>query len=579
MKAMFVPAAFATLVTFAPLTPSALAQDPAPVAAPATTTATSRVPAALQVLVPDDASVFAMVASLDELEATGQKLVDSVMPGMGAMMVNREALVAEVFPGDFDLSAIDATRPIGFALRQISVEADPGFVVMIPTEKPDTLKQFFAEEGAQLAYKGSAGYLAVTEGETFPTCSTTNPLIERLPAGSLAVASDLDTIFAAMDPMIALGMSEMRMQIGEIREFFPPEQAEAIAGTMELYYDMLEGTLASVTGADVGLAFEGDLLDLRVKTHFRAGSPMAQFALGGSTGAERYLSVVQDDAIGLVLGADQAALWPRLMPHIERLFGLYPEPLAEGMQASMQLAADLYTKFGNCVAGSGGLGENGLYMTAYFEPADMEGLLAEYRRMMDQQVMADFGFQFVDEQTAMLGDVELHRFTYDFDPESLMSQLSELPTEEEAAEAAALVRDLYGEQLVFTLAQGPELGLFQVGGSDDDLVKALQTTLGQRGTLPELARLGDLAARANPFFVERIDIMALADSAMTSMTEAFGDEIPGGVMAAFEGQSAPMTLYMGFEETSMTKGVMVDTAKLGRAVMGFMMVGMRESGR
>lgn len=570
MKATLFPKAALLLAVCAPLAPAqdATAVTAVPISAPLPT---SRVPASLAVLVPDDATVFGMSTSLNELEATVQGLVNSVMPGMGAM-ASLDMAFAELFPPDFDTTAIDRTLPVGFSVGQVTLEGEPQVFVMVPTTKPDAVKGALAREGEGFVFKGSAGYLAVSKGASYPTCTTNSPLIARLPQGVLAVSVDLDPILTAMDPVIAMGMDQARMTIADLEELFADEEAKQITGVLQLYYDMAEGALASMNGVDLSLDVAENLLDLRVTTHFDAGSPMARFAIEGPTGAERFLSLLDDSHVSVLTASDYAKLIPVLEPGLARLLGAYPADMGAALESFMTDSMGFYEALGTAQVFNGGLSDSGVSGHGFFLPSDMALIRAKYQELAQSSALGAMGMRFVDQQQAQLGDVRLDRFTFEFDFETMLAELDENISDEEFEMGIAAIHALYGERLVLTVAEGPELGVFQINGTDAELRAALNRTLGGRGMLPEAARLQDLAANANPFVVERFDIMALMDRGMAAMGPVMGDALPPEFGAALAGQSTPLTLYMGFERTSMTKGIMLDVQKTGQAAMQIFML-------
>ena len=571
MKALLLSTSFALTAVCTPLsiaqeTPAPAAPVAAPVSAPA------RVPAAMAVLVPDNATLFFMSQSLNDLQVMATATVENIMPGMGGM-ANLDMLMAGAFPPDFDPTWIDHTRPIGMALGALSMSEDPQLFVMLPTDKPDAIKQSILEtigEGDHgMAFKASAGYLAITEGAAYPASTATSPLIARLPKGALAVASDMGSILKTFEPMISLELDQMRMEMSDVATMMSEAEAAQMVMAMEFYMDMIQGLRLSATGLDMGLEMDGTLMDLRMKTHFRPGSPMAAFAQNEPTAAASFLPLLPDAQMGAVMAADWTQLMKVMKPSFSKLFAMYPDEMAHSLDSVMAGWDGLYGLMGNTMVMSGGFSPDGMKIALHFKPTDFAAIQAKYTEMMASPALGQMGLKYVDTQTAKLDDVELVRYTFELDQEQMMAMLGADLDEIDAEQFMAGMRAVYGEQLQITLANGPEFGSLLIGGNDDDVRQALKLHLGSRGMLPEAARVQALARVASPFMIERVDMLGMMDALIPVLTESLG-EMPPAVATLFEGQSAPMTIYLGFESTSMTNGMMIDVGKVGQAIMAFM---------
>jgi hypothetical protein len=563
MKALLLSTSFALSAVCTPL--SFAQEAPAPVTAPVT--APARVPAAMAVLVPDNATLFLMSESLNDLQATATATLENIMPGMGNL-ANLDVLLADGLPEDFDLTLIDHTRPIGFALGALSMNAEPQYILMLPTEKPDAVKQLMNAGGDELAYKASAGYLAMTDGPTYPVSTAQSPLIARMPKGAVAMASDLGSILKTFEPMISLGLDQMRMEMSDMATMVGEAEAAQMVMVMEFYMDIIQGLRLSATGLDVGLEMDGSLMDLRVKTHFRAGSQMAAFAQSTPTQAASFLPLLPDAQMGAVMAADWTQLMKVMAPSLSKMFAMYPDEAARALDSMVAGWDGMYSLMGDSMVMSGGFSPDGMKVAVHFKPTDFAAIQAKYTEMMASPAIGQMGLKYGDTQTAKLDDVELVRYTFELDQAQMMAMLGADLNEMESEQFMDGMRAVYGEEIQITLCNGPEFGSLLIGGNDDDVRQALKLHLGGRGMPPEAARVQDLARVANPFMIERIEVLGMMDALIPVLTESLG-EMPGGVAALFESQSAPFTIYMGFEATSMTSGMMVDVGKISQAVMAF----------
>lgn len=565
MIALAAPVALALLAPFAP------AQDaPAPEPTVATPAVSARVPAALAVLVPDDATVLAMTSSINDLEAEVQALVESIMPGMGGI-ASADMLFLQMFPPGLDSSAIDRTKPLAMALGPVTMEAEPQVYVMVPTEQPDAVKEAFVEEEG-MVYKASAGYLAISMGESYGTCSTASPLLARLPDGALAVSADTGAILTEMEPMVSMLLSQVRMELSDIKAMFPPEEAAQMTVGLDLYYDMLQGVVTSLDGLDVALDLGAREVGLHTVMHYAPDSAMGGFALEGPTSAARFLPLLQDGQVGMLLGADQGELWELFEPSIQRMLSIYPEEFAASLEASMQSYEVMYAAMGDGLVADFGFGDAGLEGTAYLAVTDFQALLDAYRTALRGPALRDLGLAFESEESATLGDYQLHRFTFDIDAESMMGQLTEgqVPPED-VQEVARMIEAFYGERMQFTLANQGDLAVVQLGGTDEQLVASLERGASPRGMLPSVARIADLAVDANPFVYYRMDLPRMMGAVVPRMAEITGEEPPAGLETMGD-LSAPMGMYMGVEPTRMSMGMTVDAAGMAQLVQWFMMM-------
>ena len=90
--------------------------------------------------------------------------------------------------------------------------------------------------------------------------------------------------------------------------------------------------------------------------------------------------------------------------------------------------------------------------------------------------------------------------------------------------------------------------------------------------LPGIARIADLAVKANPFVYYRMDLPQMVGAMMPRLAEAM-EEDPPADLAAIAEISAPMGMYMGVEPTQMSMGITVDAAGIAQLVQWSMVMG------
>ena len=89
--------------------------------------------------------------------------------------------------------------------------------------------------------------------------------------------------------------------------------------------------------------------------------------------------------------------------------------------------------------------------------------------------------------------------------------------------------------------------------------------------LPGIARIADLAVKANPFVYYRMDLPRMVGAVMPRMAEVVGEE-PPAELAEMGDFSAPIGMYMGVEPTRMSMGMTVDAAGMAQLVQWFMVM-------
>lgn len=575
-QSIFAVSAFCAAGAFAP---AFAAQEATPVvpdlpdlqdvAAEVVQLTSSRVPAAMAVLVPDEASVFAISSTLNEIEAFAAGIAQQVSPDM-AGMVSLDMLFSEVLPPGFDASAIDRDKPFGFAVASISMMSTPQIVVMVPTSKPDAIKALLPQEGMVFTTRMSGGYLAITEGASFPESTGKSKLLDQVAPGLISLSVDLEPIFDAFGPMIEGGLNMARMEADKLAELMAEfdDSGMDIAGIMNIYFGFAEDALDSLTGFNLSVVGDGSLLDLRYELLVDEGSPMSNLASSKPTDLAGNLHLLRDDAISVAFGGDMLDLFAKSDDLMESLFSAYPAPMGGALVEGMDSWTKAYGLFGTSVVGSGSLGENGMRMTTYFNGEHFDELLAEYEAMVQKPFFADLGLRFRGTEKAELAGTSITRFTFDFDMEGVLQNMGEEPAAADLEQMTAMIKKMYGEQLVFTLAKSGDKGIFLIGGDDAMLRKSIGH-LASDGTAPaDVLRLQDLAATNSPFFVERFNLGALITDFFPALAPA-GAQLPPEA-AVLADSDAFLNLYGGMTSSSWTSGITVDLVEIGRAVMAGM---------
>ena len=549
-----------------------LAQDatPAetPVAAPAVSASEpaplrTDVPASMAVLVPDDATILLVTRPLAELEDAASSIIAEVDPEMAAA-VSVDMLLAQALPPGFDATAIDRTRPLGLAVGPIAMAPDPQPYFLIPTANPDAIKSALPMGGEGFPTRISEGYLGITMGREYGVSTGSSELLTRVPAGLLGLTVDLESILADMRPVIDSTVMLARMQIEAMEgdlDAMGLDQGMDLAALMDAYFDMFNGFLDSVTSMGMSLDLDDSMLDLRVEHGLAEASPMAGLAQGGGTDLSRVLPLIGDESFAMVAAAEWGQLMEDMDPFFALLLGAYPPEMAESLQASIDAAESLYELFGSTVAMGGNFSEDGMRISTYYVAQDQAALLARYDELMMEPYWEAIGMRYVDTKKGVLGEVELTRYTFDFDLEAMLALSGEELGEEELDPIMSLMDVIYGDQLVMTFAQVGDLGVMTLGDDDEFVKAAIERASAAGGAGPaDMSRLSGLAARSHPFMSYRLDLGKLLSTILPLVEDSMG--APASGIRMYEGASMPLNFYLGIDPSAWTTGVMIDLVLL-----------------
>jgi len=544
----------------------ALAQDAATNAVAAASTLApaavgANVPVAMRVLVPDNAVAFGMTSPIDELEGVALSIAQDVMPQMAGMM-NADMLLSQALPPGFDVTAIDRTKPFGFAVGPLSMEAQPQIFVLIPTSNADAIKALIPTEGEFYSTRAADGYLGITRGLEYPAGTGACALLDGVPSGIAGLSVDVEAIIDAFGPMIEFGMQMARMTMADAMANTPDAAGGMdLNAIMDSYFGMAQNVFDSVETFKLSVSVEESLVDVRWQTVVSEGSPMASLAGDGATQAAAYMPLLADDSIAFVFGADAEQLLEKMEPYMNSLFEAYPEGMREGMLASMDSWKGAYGLFGDALAGSGSFTDEGMRFAAYFDGAQFDTLMAKYESLVTEPFWASMGMQYVDTQKASIGDHQLTRFTFDFDVANLLQQTGSEADADQIKQLEAMMQAMYGNQLVTTFAKVGDMGVMTLGGGDEYLLEAIQRAGKHSRLSPDMMRLTGLAASSNPFMAYRFDIGQLMTQMVPMMEQSLG--APSSGLEMFEGTSLPLNLYFGIAPTIWTGGLMVDVVQAG----------------
>lgn len=546
-----------------------IAQDSRPAVAPAAPVALATaatpgtlVPAAMKVLVPDDATVFAMTSPLSELERVAASIAEDVNPEMAGMM-SVDMLLQVAMPPGFDGSAIDRSRPVGMAVGPISMAAEPQIYALIPTSNPEAIKAALPGGTERYATRVSDGYIGVTMGLEYGNSTGISTLLQNMPAGLIAVNVDMETMLTDFRPMIDFGLQMARMELDSAMDEINAASGYPgmdIMAMMEVYFDMIDGFLDSVVEMRMSVDIEETLLDMRVEYSVSEGSPMSTFAGTGDLDIDRFLPLVGDEAFAMLMGADMGELMEKSMPFMDAMFDAYPQAMGDGLRESMDSMQTLYSMFGTGMAASGDFTDKGLTFAAYFDGSQYEELMVEYDKMLKAPYLAAMGMNYVDTKKGRLGDIELTRYTFDYDVATLLGMTGEELDEASMTEMEAVLRAIYGEQMVTTFAKSGDMAVLTLGGGDEYLQEAIGRLNNPTRVPEDMKRLSSLAKTTNPFMAYRMDLGKMITTMIPMLESNLG--APSSGMEMFEGTSLPMNMYFGASPRSWTGGFMVDLVQI-----------------
>ena len=259
------------------------------------------------------------------------------------------------------------------------------------------------------------------------------------------------------------------------------------------------------------------------------------------------------------------------MPLMESLLGAYPDELGKGMRASMDAFKDIYNLFGTGMVASGGFGDNGMQVSAFFDGAHFDEILVAYKEALELPFWEELGMKYSGTKTGKSGDVSVTRFSFDFDMATIMEAMGEDLPPDEVTELKKMMAALYGESLVITFANSKDIGVMVIG-ADDTLMTDALGRVAAGGKIPEeLTHLTDLVATSNPFFSCGVDVGELLSTIVPMIEGLMG--APASGMEMFEELSLPINMYFGASKSLWTTGLMVDLVQVSEFAQMMAMMG------
>lgn len=514
-------------------------------------------------LVPADAAVLVRLESLDAFHASVERLMGTFDDSGNAP---DKAELLDLFNLPVGLDGVDTTRPV-FIGMDVTL-GQPLVTALLPASDAAAIQAAAAEAGAKSAVRGD--WVGVSTKPAYaPTAS--NPLLAAMQPGVVSVHVDLEALLELYGGLIEMML--VQAEAGIAQEAPPGAEGVDVTAMTELGLDGFRLFLDSAESLDLALNESGSELSLSGRYTALEGSDLA--GLTSSLPLPQALPVSLDDdaAMSVLVSGDWSELMTTFGPLIETFDAIYPASMRAGMKAYMDSLAGVYEDLGDVVVGSIGIGAQGFqvstYVTSEAEDADARfaaGVVAALES--SGQALSGFGVTFGTPESLEIEGVSATRLPMNVDYDKLAEiSLVGVPEADRAEALAAttgMLRSIYGEHPIITIAQSGERICVDMGGDEARLKQAVARLKEEPvSSGPLLAGLHGLPAAANPLVLYRIDLGAWMRS-MGPIMDAAG---AGAEMPQFpEGVELDTTFWMALDGRQWCGGLTLDPAELKQLI-------------
>lgn len=543
------------------------------------------IPSALQDLVPNDASTLIVISPLDDLEAAVQDLLMVAMPEMAAMadldMLFQQLDQINGGPG-MDLNLVDRTRPIGIALGQLDLigGTEPEFYMMLPCTDIQAVLESVPASMPLQATRVHEGYLGVCQ-EVYPVVTGDSKLAATLPQGLIAATFDARPLVEAFGPMAgfmtAMGVGPARAALDADKNT-PPALRELANGILDDAPTTVTDVLDSLKALQLSVNMSGTVLDVNSALLLQDGSLLSSLAESeGASFAELAHLIDQNAPVSFGYGADLGGMARWIRPYVDQILGgvVIPDDIeAEGdagpfssprhALAVVREASDkglaALSNFGSGMVSSMNVVDGKPSSTFWMHGVD-GGTLASNLSLFFRTELA--GVVGLEMTSTKLGQATTE-CAVTLNADTLAANFD--MTADEALQIKSVFAEAFGDSIKLSLTSVGSDTLVLYNGTRDDLKNALlAATKAKRGTTQDIVRLNGALTGASPFEFMRVDLGAMARTAIPIFEKFEG---PSGIPEEMlDGISVPMTTHSGMTAKKWMGGMSIDLRDLGKLAM------------
>ena len=507
-------------------------------------------------LIPESSAVVLRIESFDAAYETFKRLY--VLGDDVGEIPDKESFFSELFPIPIDIAKLDTTQPI-YGAFELSM-GPPLPTIVLPAKNLEELKAEVAGMGAPVA---AGNYLGFAMGNpNYAVSATANPLVAELKPGVVAVHIDLEALIETFGPFIEMGLNSLEGQMANVPQDEMPIDMGAM---MDFYLDGVRTVLDSAEGMDMALQDDGNRMVLDGVFTALEGSVLEDFYTPGEFSTDVLQGALDpSQPLSFFAAADWKAVSEKMLPMMDALMGVYPEPMRDGFRSYMDVFMGSYEHMGDVAVGNGGFGADGMEFAYYVTSAEPASLVQAMRTAFEGGSLTEMGMEVSPAAELEVGGSKVLQWLMKFDMESMMSNMGatteELSSEDMAA-MSQMMDAIYGENMTLSIAE-KEGRVAILMGPDENKTAANVARL----SAPLAPASGDFARAlgtlrgAKPVMVYRMDLPRLMNQFRTLIPE-MAEEVP-----EFPADPCAITSWFGIRERDWMSGLSIDYGELKRLV-------------
>lgn len=540
------------------------------------------IPADLRGLLPNDASAMVLISPMAEIETSIQELLQIAMPDVAPMasldMVFSQ-LEAEL---EMDMSLLDRTKPIGFALGPIDLigGTEPTVYLMIPSSDPAALLASLPGPVPASATRILGGYLGATK-DAYPLEIGISSLPSLLPEGMIAGVFNARPLVEAFGPMAGfmtgMGVAQARTMINADPST-PPALMEMINGILDVTPSTVTEVLDSLTALQMSVDLNGSVLDVTSDLLLQDGSLLSSMAASeGATFGELSHLIDLDAPASFGYGADLGGMARWIRPYVDQILGAIeitdeieaeadagpfssPRKALAVVRAASDSGLAALSNFGSGMVSSMNMVDGKPTSTLWMHGVNGDTLASNLGLFFQTELAGVVGLQMT---TTKLGEGTTEcSVTLNADTLAANFDMSA----DEALQIKSGFSEAFGGAIKMSLTSVGTDTLVLYNGTKDDLKGALMAaTNAKRGTKQDVRHLNEVLSGASPFEFMRVDLGAMARIALP-LIEQF-DGPTGMPVGMLDGISIPMTTHSGLTAKKWMGGMSIDLKDVGKLAM------------
>jgi len=495
------------------------------------------IPAAL---VPENAVALLVVPSLEGLTPTVLEVYGLFDEGPPPFPTEPAALL-DLAGVAGDLSQLDPSRPLGVAF---SIEGGPSATFILPVLDGERFVAPLA--GSPNPYHLDDGYALLGA----PPSGQESDLARDVPAGLAALRIDVTSVRDLLIPLMVEALES-----ANAGPQGTPVAMNMLAPLIELSRELLYGTRT----LDLVLDWRDGRLLIEGAFELVPGRAFADWVVDEPTGAAELARGIDPDAAMMFAGGvAPSVLRERMLPWAKSMVQAYPEPLRQGMLASVETMEPHYDQVGRTFVGSQSFGSDGLRYSYLLTPDDPAALVEVLLESFCSTPFFDAG-----ETTPVRGEeggVAFVRVPVGLDAAALAETMA--PDEQlDEADLEIAMGTVFGEGMELVVGRRDGYVAAAVGQAPD-VHAPLDRLRDATGPPAPLAPLLREHGHANPLFVGHVDMARVMQGAMEMAVGLGVDDAP----------ALPADLEVGLQffaagaDGRLRFGIQLDLASLARLV-------------